>query len=113
MGTLPIIAHTYRNIQLASAWVDAGPIALTLGIVGILGFLAAFLVPKLPYSRPRRDFGVFSWMAAMEDDEMLGRVHRLGRGMGMSNAPEVVELDDIRAKLGGYRVKTDAPIPHI
>jgi len=107
VGTLPIIAHTYRNIYLASAYAAALPLAIALIVIGSLGVLAAFLVPKLPFSRPRRDFGVFSWMAAMEDDELLGRVHRLGHGMGMmSDSPEV-ELSDIRAKLGRYRVKPD------
>ncbi|KDQ15154.1 hypothetical protein BOTBODRAFT_304314 [Botryobasidium botryosum FD-172 SS1] len=106
VGTLPIIAHTYRNIYLASAYATALPLAIALAVVASLGVLAAFFVPKLPSSRPRRDFGVFGWMAAMEDDEMLGRVHRLGHGMGMSETPEV-ELADIRAKLGRYRVKPD------
>lgn len=32
----------------------------------LLGYLVAIFVPRLPLGLPRRDFGVYSWLAAIE-----------------------------------------------
>jgi hypothetical protein len=56
-GSQPIVAYQYSDKVLASARVLAVPTFLTLFVILLLGFSAAFLVPRLPLGVPRRDFG--------------------------------------------------------
>ncbi|KDQ12525.1 hypothetical protein BOTBODRAFT_34491 [Botryobasidium botryosum FD-172 SS1] len=107
VGSQPIIAHTYRNTDLASAYAHALPLAIALLIFALMGLPPTFLVPRLPYARPRRDFSLFSWLAVMEDDELLGRVRRMGRleELGIGAGAGAVDLESMRKTLGKYPVK--------
>lgn len=56
-GSQLITAYQYADNTVAIARVLTFPTILTLFVILVLGFSAAFLVPKLPLGIPRRDFG--------------------------------------------------------
>ena len=55
-GSQHVVAYQYTEEVLAYATVLPVPTVLTLLTVLLLGFVSAFLVPRLPLNIPRRDF---------------------------------------------------------
>jgi hypothetical protein len=70
VGSQPIVAIAYRDRTLAFAQASPKFLIPFLVAVLIVGFIATFFVPKLPFGLPRRDFGVYSWLAAIDVEEL-------------------------------------------
>jgi len=96
-GTRPIIASAYRDITLASASFRPAVLAGVLAGTLLLGVLAGFFVPALPFDIPRRGFGLFSWVAALQGQE-------LGGGLAQNDIDRHMDLDELEQKLGEKRV---------
>ena len=71
-GTRPIVVRAYRDVVLASASFNPYILGGVLGIALLLGVLAGFFVPALPFDIPRRGFGMFSWVAVLYGQELRG-----------------------------------------
>ncbi|CUA69403.1 ATP-binding cassette sub-family C member 8 [Rhizoctonia solani] len=79
VGSQPIIAHTYPDKTLAYTKIYLVWLIVSLIVVLVLGFIVAIFVPRLPLGLPRRDFGVFSWIAAIEGDSLVNLPVQVGR----------------------------------
>jgi hypothetical protein len=66
----------------------------------ILGYIVAIFVPRLPLGLPRRDFGVYSWLAAIEGDAIVG----IPTGVGRHE-----QLEELRRRGGEVKVRYTAP----
>ncbi|CAE6465347.1 unnamed protein product [Rhizoctonia solani] len=71
VGSRPIVAHMYPDKTLAYTKIYLVWLIVTLIVVLLLGFVVAIFVPRLPLGLPRRDFGVFSWIAAIEGSSSI------------------------------------------
>jgi len=96
-GTRPIVVRAYKDVVLASASFQPGILAGVLGCTLLLGALAGFLVPALPFDIPRRGFGLFSWVAALQGQE-------LGGELAKNNINRHMELNELEKTLGEGRV---------
>jgi hypothetical protein len=96
-GTRPIVVRAYKDVVLASASFQPGILGGVLGGALLLGALAGFFVPALPFDIPRRGFGLFSWVAALQGQE-------LGGELGRMNINRHMDLDELEKTLGEKRV---------
>lgn len=96
-GTRPIVVRTYKDAVLASASFHSGVLAGVLGGTLLLGALAGFFVPALPFDIPRRGFGLFSWVAALQGQE-------LGGELAQDNIDRHMDLNELEKVLGEKRV---------
>jgi len=101
IGSQPILAYQYPDTTLASAELLLWPTIGTLMVTLFLGFSAAFLVPRLPLSIPRRDFGVFTWLAAFEGDDLLHQAVKEGLDRNM-------DLEELQRRYGSQKVRYGA-----
>ncbi|CAE6420807.1 unnamed protein product [Rhizoctonia solani] len=100
VGSQPIVAHLYPDETLAYTKVYLVWLIVTLIVVLVLGFIVAIFVPRLPLGLPRRDFGVFSWIAAIEGDSLVNLPVQVGR---------YERLEDLERKAKDVPVKYAAP----
>ncbi|KAG8739102.1 hypothetical protein FRC10_006142 [Ceratobasidium sp. 414] len=70
-GSQPIVARLYPDKTVAYVKVSKLRLGVLLLNMLLLGYGIAIFVPRLPLGLPRRDFGVFSWLAAIEGDAIL------------------------------------------
>ncbi|CAG8679796.1 6405_t:CDS:2 [Acaulospora colombiana] len=70
-GSKSVVAYQYPVKTTAFAHLFVGPTIGSLAVILLVGFAAAFFVPRLPLGIPRRDFSVFTWLAAFEGDGMI------------------------------------------
>jgi len=96
-GTRPIVVRVYGDVVLASASFKPGILCGVLGIALVLGALAGFFVPALPFDIPRRGFGLFSWVAVLYGQE-------LGGELGQDDVNRHTDLNDLEETLGEKRV---------
>ena len=96
-GTHPIVVRTYQDVVLASASFQPGVLAGVLSGTLLLGVLAGFFVPALPFDIPRRGFGLFSWVAALQGQE-------LGGELAQGNINRHMDLNELEKTLGEKRV---------
>lgn len=96
-GTRPIVVRTYKDAVLASASFRPGILVGVLGAALLLGALAGFFVPALPFDIPRRGFGLFSWVAALQGQE-------LGGELAQDNVDRHMDLNELERTLGEKRV---------
>ncbi|QRW08984.1 transmembrane protein [Ceratobasidium sp. AG-Ba] len=68
VGTQPVIAYEFRDNTVAYTQIYAQWLAVTLAVVLIAGIIVSVFVPRLPLGVSRKDIGVTSWLAAIEDD---------------------------------------------
>ncbi|KAG8687284.1 hypothetical protein FRC08_012066 [Ceratobasidium sp. 394] len=78
-GSQPIVARAYLDKTVAYIKISQLWLAVLLLIMLFLGYIVAIFVPRLPLGLPRRDFGVFSWLAAIEGDAIVGLPTGVGR----------------------------------
>jgi len=64
----------------------------------LLGVIAAFFLPTLPLDVPRRGFGLFSWIAALQGQELMSDVTKHG-------VKRLEELEELEKTLGEKRVR--------
>ena len=96
-GTQPIVVRAYKDVVLASASFQPGLLTGVLGGALLLGALAGFFVPALPFDIPRRGFGLFSWVAALQGQE-------LGGELGQNSIDRHMDLSELEKTLGEKRV---------
>jgi len=92
-GTRPIVVRAYKDEILASASFNPYILSGVLGITLLLGALAGLFVPALPFDIPRRDFGLFSWVAVMYGQE-------LGRAVWQDKVDRHMDLKELEKTLG-------------
>jgi hypothetical protein len=80
--------------------VNTGPLIIALGTALVLGIIAATFTPRLPLNVPRREFGMYSWLAVLQGDALLRETMRTGaeleRGM---------DVRDVEKRMGELRVR--------
>ncbi|QRV98443.1 exonuclease [Ceratobasidium sp. AG-Ba] len=70
-GSQPVVARVYPDHTVAYIRVSQKWLALLLFVILLLGYVSAIFVPRLPLGVPRRDFSVFSWVAALQGDDII------------------------------------------
>lgn len=100
VGSQPIVAHLYPDKTVAYTKVFVVWLIGSLIGVLILGFVVAIFVPRLPLGLPRRDFGIFSWLAAIEGDSLVNLPVEVGR---------YERLEDLRVKAKNVPLRYAAP----
>ncbi|KAG9123575.1 hypothetical protein FRC07_014680 [Ceratobasidium sp. 392] len=78
-GSQPVVARVYPDMTIAYVRVSKLWLGVMLLSILLLGYVLAIFVPRLPLGLPRRDFGIFSWLAAIEGDAILGIPSGVGR----------------------------------
>ncbi|CAE6417342.1 unnamed protein product [Rhizoctonia solani] len=78
-GTQPVLARSYPDKTVAYIRISKLWLGISLLVMLLLGYIVAIFVPRLPLGLPRRDFGVYSWLAAIEGDAILGIPAGVGR----------------------------------
>ncbi|CAE6468197.1 unnamed protein product [Rhizoctonia solani] len=68
VGSQPVLAHIYPDKTVAYTYVYTVWLAIILAIVLVNGIIVSVFVPRLPLGVSRKDIGVTSWLAAIEDD---------------------------------------------
>ncbi|KAG8714159.1 hypothetical protein FRC08_012299 [Ceratobasidium sp. 394] len=99
-GSQPIVARSYPDKTVAYTKTSRVSLAILLLMMLLLGYILAIFVPRLPLGLPRRDFGVFSWLAAIEGDAIVGIPTGVGR---------YEHLDEIRRRGKDVKVRYTAP----
>lgn len=98
MGSQKLTALIYPDRVSAFCEVDWLILTIAISVALGLGFIAAFFIPKLPLGLPRRDFGLFSWIA---EGEMLMDSGRAGKTyMG-----DREQLEELREKIGSRKIR--------
>ena len=97
-GSGRILANSYRSETLA--WAEFAPwqLATLLGVSLLLGVIAAFFLPRLPLDVPRRGFGLFSWIAVLQGQELTNDATKHG-------VKRLEELEELERTLGEKRVQ--------
>ncbi|KAF8883443.1 hypothetical protein BD779DRAFT_1802002 [Infundibulicybe gibba] len=88
-GTGPVVARSYPDRVMSSAAIQPIEMAIALGAIFILGWVAGMFVPKLPLGVPRRGFELYSWLAAFHADELVGE-----RGPGLARNMELADIQE-------------------
>ncbi|KAF8607475.1 hypothetical protein BDV93DRAFT_519523 [Ceratobasidium sp. AG-I] len=101
VGSQEIVAHTYPDKTVAHAKVYLVWLIVSLVVVLLLGFAVAIFVPRLPLGLPRRSFGVISWLAAIEGDELVN--------LPMGSVGRHERLEDLQRKAKNVPVRYAAP----
>jgi len=65
-GSGPVVAQVYRDETLAYATYKPWQLIILPALVLILGTIGELFVPTLPLDIPRREFGVYSWLALFQ-----------------------------------------------
>ena len=65
-GSGPVVAQLYKDETLAYATYKQWQLAILPMVVWVLGVIGELFVPKLPLNIPRREFGVYSWLALFQ-----------------------------------------------
>ncbi|CAE6440486.1 unnamed protein product [Rhizoctonia solani] len=99
-GTQPVLARSYPDKTVAYIRISKLWLGISLLVMLLLGYIVAIFVPRLPLGLPRRDFGVYSWLAAIEGDAILG----ISTGVGRHE-----HLEDLQKRGGETKVKYAAP----
>ncbi|KAG5645260.1 hypothetical protein DXG03_006562 [Asterophora parasitica] len=92
------LARRYPDHVLTSASINPVYMGAYLGAIFIIGLLAGFFVPKLPFNIPHRGFEVYTWMAAFRADELRGEEASTGIARNL-------ELDDIAEQMGELKFR--------
>ncbi|KAG8722000.1 hypothetical protein FRC08_008096 [Ceratobasidium sp. 394] len=100
VGSQAIVGHKYPDKTVAYVKVYLVWLIIALLVVLILGFVVAIFVPRLPLGLPRRDFGVFSWLAAIEGDSLVNLPMGVGR---------LERLEELQRKAKNVPVRYAAP----
>ncbi|CAE6338438.1 unnamed protein product [Rhizoctonia solani] len=75
VGSQPVLAHVYPDKTVAYTYVYTVWLAIILAVVLVNGIIVSVFVPRLPLGLSRRDIGVTSWLAAIEDDPSARAAH--------------------------------------
>lgn len=98
VGSQKLTALIYPDRVSAFCNVDWLILTITISVALGLGFVAAFFIPRLPLGLPRRDFGLFSWIA--EGDRLLDPTKAK---KGFMEQRE--DLEEVKEKIGSRRIR--------
>jgi hypothetical protein len=101
VGNGQILARAYRDRTVATIDVPLWAILPFLGGLLVLGVIAGLLTPHLPHGVPRRGFGVYTWIALLYGENILGDV----RSLGIKRDMDLVEIED---RMKGVKVQYSA-----
>jgi hypothetical protein len=78
-------------------YVNLAAVLATLGTVLVLGIVAGLCTPRLPRDVPRREFGLYSWLAAIHGDRFLQEIGdgRLRPGMDIVTVEKAVANSNV------------------
>ena len=65
VGSGPVVAQSYKDETLAYATYKQWELICLPVLILILGIIGELFVPTLPFDLPRREFGVYSWLALL------------------------------------------------
>ena len=65
-GSGPLVAQSYTDVTLAYVTYKSWQLIALPALVLILGTIGELFVPTLPLNVPRREFGVYSWLALFQ-----------------------------------------------
>ncbi|QRW25547.1 hypothetical protein RhiXN_07496 [Rhizoctonia solani] len=99
-GSQPILARNYPDKTVAYIRISKLGLSISLLVMLLLGYIVAIFVPRLPLGLPRRDFGVYSWLAAIEGDAIVGIPTGVGR---------YEHLEELQRRGGEVKVRYMAP----
>ncbi|KAF8716041.1 hypothetical protein RHS02_09970, partial [Rhizoctonia solani] len=99
-GSQPILARNYPDKTVAYIRISKLGLSISLLVMLVLGYIVAIFVPRLPLGLPRRDFGVYSWLAAIEGDAIVGIPTGVGR---------YEHLEELQRRGGEVKVRYMAP----
>ncbi|CAE6334687.1 unnamed protein product [Rhizoctonia solani] len=99
-GSQPILARNYPDKTVAYIRISKLGLGISLLVMLLLGYIVAIFVPRLPLGLPRRDFGVYSWLAAIEGDAIVGIPTGVGR---------YEHLEELQRRGGEAKVRYAAP----
>jgi hypothetical protein len=97
-GSQPVLAFSYPDDIVAYCTVGWLILTATLSFTLIEGFVAAFFIPRLPLGIPRRDFGLFSWIA---EGERLMDPEKARRG----SLYDRKHLDEVKGEIGSKKIR--------
>jgi len=66
VGSAPIVAQSYGNRAAADTTFKWWKLMTPLLLILIMGIIGELFVPTLPLNIPRREFGVYSWLALFQ-----------------------------------------------
>jgi hypothetical protein len=94
------VARVYDDEMRASIHVSAGPLIVALGFALVLGIIAGMLTPRLPLSVPRREFGMYSWLAVLQGDALLREAMQAG-----AELERRMDVRDVERRIGNVKVR--------
>jgi len=75
VGSGPVVAQLFKDETLAYTTYKPWQLIALPVLVLILGTIGELFVPALPFGIPRREFGVYSWLALFQSQARgFGRV---------------------------------------
>jgi len=96
-GSAPIVAQSYPDQTLAYVTYAQWQLISLPMLVLLLGTIGELFVPTLPFNIPRRGFGVYSWLALFQSQELRFEVaHDLDR---------LMSLEEVEKKFSAKAVK--------
>jgi len=66
VGSGPLVAQSYTDETLAYTTYKPWQLIGLSILIWTLGIIGELFVPKLPLNIPRREFGVYSWLALFQ-----------------------------------------------
>jgi len=66
VGSGPLVAQSYADEALAFTTYRRWQLVALLVLIWALGTIGGLFVPKLPLNIPRREFGLYSWLALFQ-----------------------------------------------
>ncbi|KAJ8488594.1 hypothetical protein ONZ45_g13895 [Pleurotus djamor] len=97
-GTGDIVGRSYPDQVLSSARILTVPMVIVLVVVLIFGVVAGMFVPRLPLGVPRRDFELYSWVAAFHGDRVAEEMNKAGIHKNM-------ELSEVEKRMGNLKFR--------
>ena len=114
-GSGPVVAQLYEDETLARTTFEWWQLVSLLLLILFLGTIGELFVPTLPFDVPRREFGLYSWLALFQAQVWSGgRVQRAGTNLAIGiqelqseadNFEKFMSLDVLEEKYSNKRVE--------
>ena len=115
-GSGPVVAQSYGDAALAHSTYKPWQAIAALVVIWVLGTIGELFVPTLPLNIPRREFGVYSWLALFKSQACgLSCVPRTRANRSLiiqelefeatDELDKLMSLDELQNKFSDKRVK--------
>ncbi|KLO16745.1 hypothetical protein SCHPADRAFT_847669 [Schizopora paradoxa] len=101
-GTKQIVGRRYADLILANASVNMIFAVIALGVIFVVGIVAASCVPRLPFGVPQRGFDLFSWLTVLYGDNLS---EQLPNDMLKGGLGEKVDTTTTKERIGSLRLR--------